>query len=126
LFAQPDEKALATAGSDRTAIWWDIASRKPLGEPFRGHSAEVSSVASRPDGKTLATGSWDKSVILWDGRPDAESMTARACKILNRNFTDGEWRQYMGERTYRKIWLSQSGPDDPDWAFRTGSNARTK
>ena len=122
----PKEKVLATASSDRTAILWDIDSRKPLSEPLRGHSAEVSSIAFSPDGRTLATGSWDQSVILWDITTDAESMIARACQIANRNFTEGEWRQYMGERPYRKTCVSQSGPHDPDWPFRTGSKATTK
>jgi WD40 repeat protein len=123
---RPGGKTLATAGSDRTAILWDIATRKPLGEPLRGHSAEVSTIAFSPDGRILATGSWDRSVILWDGRTDAESMRERACQILNRNLTEGEWRNYMDERPYRKVCLSQSGPEDPDWPFRTGSSAKSR
>jgi WD40 repeat protein len=62
----PDGKALATGSRDNTVRLWDTASRKPLGEPLRGHKDWVSSVAFSPDGKTLATGSGDKTVRLWD------------------------------------------------------------
>ena len=47
-------------------VLWDVASRKPLGEPLRGHTGAVWSAAFSPDGKTLATGSDDGAVILWD------------------------------------------------------------
>jgi WD40 repeat protein len=41
------------------AILWDVASRKPIGEPLKAYSEGVRSVAFSPDGKTLATGSHD-------------------------------------------------------------------
>lgn len=117
----PDGKGLATGSSDRTVMLWDIANRKPLGEPLRGHSGEVSSIAFSPDGGTLATGSWDQTVILWDVNVDAKSMLARACEMVNRNFTKSEWVEYMGGRPYRKVCPAHPGPDDPDWPFRTVS-----
>ncbi len=56
----------------------------------------VDSVAFSPDGNTLASGSSDHTVILWDVNP--ESWLKQLCYIANRNFSQKEWREYMGEQ----------------------------
>ena len=91
----PDGKMLASASSDKTVILWNVASRKPLGEPLKGHQDRVSSVAFSPDGKTLASASADKTVILSD--LDVTSWMRKACAIANRNLTHTEWAQHVGE-----------------------------
>ena len=62
----PDGKRIVTASSDKTARLWDAETGKPIGEPLKGHEAEVRSAAFSPDGKRIVTASWDKTARLWD------------------------------------------------------------
>ena len=61
-----DGKMLASASDDNTVILWDVASRKAIGEPLKGHQGPVNSVVFSADGKTLASASTDATIILWD------------------------------------------------------------
>ena len=113
----PDGKTLATGSADWSVILWEVASRKPLGEPLKADSGFVESVAFSPDGKTLASGGRDGTVVFWDTNMTVESWRERICGIVNRNFTENEWREYMGDRSYWKICPELPGPDEPDWPF---------
>lgn len=55
---------IATAGKDATAALWSKDGKRL--RTFRGHSAQIRSLAFSPDGKTLATASADQSVKLWN------------------------------------------------------------
>jgi WD40 repeat protein len=61
-----DGTTLASASADRTIRLWDVAGRRPLGEPLRGASARVNCVVFHPRKRLLASGSSDNSVRLWD------------------------------------------------------------
>ncbi|WP_434451073.1 nSTAND1 domain-containing NTPase [Lentzea sp. E54] len=65
----PDGKTLAAANDDKTARLWDVsdpANAKPLGDPLRGATAAVRTLAFTPDGRTLATSGDDRTIRLWD------------------------------------------------------------
>jgi WD40 repeat protein len=96
----PDGKTLASGKYDGTIILWDVVTRQPLGQPLTGYGGPVGSVAFSPDGKILAAGNIDNTIMLWD--VDPASWAAHACRIANRNLTQAEWQQYLGDEPYRK------------------------
>ena len=108
----PDGSLLAstTVGLSTTRLW-EATTGAPIGNelvagrtPYTQRTFGIddrypSRPAFAPDGLTLFTPVVDGSVVAWDLRPG--SWMRAACEIVGRDLTHDEWRQHVGNRTYR-------------------------
>ena len=73
----PDGKRIVSGSFDDTLRLWEADSGKPIGEPLKGHTNSVLSVAFSPDGKRIVSGSYDNTLRLWEadsGKPIGEPL----------------------------------------------------
>ena len=106
----PDGKTLASAGCAQLTArgncehgeirLWDVATGRQMGQSFVGHQDVAWAITFSPDGKKLASGGRDGAIIVWD--LDLDSWIKQACDIANRNFTEAEWQQYLGDEAYHE------------------------
>jgi WD40 repeat protein/class 3 adenylate cyclase/tRNA A-37 threonylcarbamoyl transferase component Bud32 len=108
-----DGKTLAstTTGFSTTRLW-DVAAGTPIGdelavghEPFTDRTYitehyQGSRPEFSPDGKHVATPGYDGTTVLWDLQP--ANWLRAACRVVNRDLTRAEWRQYFGATAYRR------------------------
>ncbi|CAE6514302.1 unnamed protein product [Rhizoctonia solani] len=60
------DSAMIAAGYGSMIHLWDVSSGRLIGEPPKGHTGNVSSLAFLPDGKHLVSGSFDCTICVWD------------------------------------------------------------
>ena len=66
------------------------------------HDGPVNDVVFSPDGKYIATASADNTARLWIC--NIEDLINEASSRLTRNLTPEEWKKYMGDKPYHKIF----------------------
>jgi len=102
-----DGKLIVTASEDNTSIVWETATGKSLVTLRAGLVGFVNDASFSLDGRLVLTGSGDGTARLWEVNPtvnpnsSATELASAACTRLTRNMTAEEWRQYMGNETYR-------------------------
>ena len=103
----PDNKWLATGGSDGNVHLWDAAKRVRVGS-FNAHSGYVMALAFSPDSKLLATGGVDRKVFVWDlakfgKRSDLAKVDGLAEFLPAPDGKSALYRKKSGELIFRNL-----------------------
>jgi WD40 repeat protein len=102
----PDGRTVATAGPDRAARLWEVATGQEVLR-LRGHDRDLGAVAFGPDGRHLATGGQDATVLVWDLERCAVPAPAEKAEAAR------WWADLGGDdapRAYRAGWLLGATP----------------
>ena len=108
-FICADGTGIVSGSHDKTVRIWDAVSGVPIGNPLRGHSDAVRSMAFSPDGTRIVSGSEDKTVRIWDamsGAPIGKSLQGHSDWVLLVAFSPNGVSGCM--KTVR-IWNTLSG-----------------
>jgi WD40 repeat protein len=109
----PDSAQIATAGKDRKAILWDLATGKPL-LILSGHNGPVNSVDISSDGTLIATGSSDGTARIWDATTGQvlQNLTSHKYLVLSVVFSpDGKRLLSGGGDNNARLWNVQTGEE---------------
>jgi WD40 repeat protein len=107
----PDEKLLATAGSDRTIKLWDLLRGREL-LTLQGHTDSVTGLAFSPDRKLMVSTGADKTIRLWEIGTGKELNTFRGhtAKVNCVAFSqDGKYVVTGSDDKQVRVWDLQIG-----------------
>jgi WD40 repeat protein len=123
-----DSKRLISGSSDKTAILWDLSTRRQLLR-LSGHAETVKAVAISKDGARVVTGSEDETLRLWsalDGKLIAEmTQHKQFAPVLDK---PGQWPAHVASIAISPTdEVIASGSSDGKillWDGRTGTFLR--
>lgn len=105
----PDSKTLATAGMDKTARLWDVATRQQL-NTF-GSTTFMAALSFAPDGGTLVAGTSSSNVLLWDVHTGALKQVYRNVGMWSgvTYSPDGQSLAVLGDYGTIRLLQAQTG-----------------
>ena len=101
----PDGRLLAVTSSHYTQLW-DVAGRRRIGSPLRGHEGFLFTSEFSPDGRTLATSGSDVGVTLWDveSHHSLGTLPGQLGQMSTRFTPDGRRLFALGELGAAQRW----------------------
>jgi WD40 repeat protein len=93
----PSGRMLVTMSDDGNLRLWDVATQKLIGAPIPA-STSGGTAEFFPDGAHVL-GDFGQTGVIWNVDPTA--WEAQACRTAHRELTREEWREFLGQRTYR-------------------------
>jgi WD40 repeat protein/class 3 adenylate cyclase/tRNA A-37 threonylcarbamoyl transferase component Bud32 len=101
----PGGRLLAVTSSHYTQLW-DVAGRRRIGAPLRGHEGFVFTSEFSPDGRTLATSGSEVGVTLWDveSHRSLGTLPGQLGQISSRFTPDGRRLFVLGELGAAQRW----------------------
>src|SRR5439155_16114100 len=109
-FAFSPDGTMLVSGGVFTVTLWDVTRHEPVAHAFQedkdafGQSMPIRGATFSPNGQRLVvilTEFSTSHITQWD--IDKQTWQALACTIANRNFTLGEWNQFVGTGSYGKV-----------------------
>jgi WD40 repeat protein/class 3 adenylate cyclase len=99
---QPKTDLFATGGGSGGFVkLWDAKTLTQLGSALPGSPGRWANAEFTPDGTHLVTIYDDGRGAVWP--VTLAAWTRRACSVAHRNFTQDEWRRFVGSRSYSKV-----------------------
>ena len=107
----PDNKTIATGGSDQTVRLWNADTLAPK-LSLQGHAGPIFSLSFSQDGKRLASSGWDKTVRIWDAASGQliKSWEGHHGDIWSVSYSpDGKMLATGGTDAVAKLWDAETG-----------------
>src|SRR5262249_14887449 len=105
-----DGTRIASAGSDKVACVWDVATGMKVAT-CRGHTSKIRSAAFSPDGARLATTSADGTVRQWNPRTGLEvepPYDRHGSEVYSAAYSpDGVWLATGGADRTIRCWRAK-------------------
>src|SRR5260370_2717913 len=120
---------LASAGSDRMAMIWDMAGRMRT-RVLQGHPWFVFGVAWSPDDRLLASSGWDDTVRIWDASTGSIVLPLRDPDRFETFFYSIAWSpdgKFLASGSYQeggRVWEVTTG--QVRWVGQADTPARIR